>query len=1290
MNRIYRHIWSKAPGCAIVVPECVRGGGARKGGRRRRKLQLAIATLLIASGCFMSGTASAQVLIDGGAHEIVDGDGLGEGAPPSTRDTPWNTAADLSVGVSNAGELDIRNGGIVSSLQGKIGVTSTGNGTVTVTGADSTWTNTGWLYVGDEGVAELFLTDGGLVSAPHVRIAERDSAIGTLTIGAESGDAAAAAGTLNVGGVHFGAGVGQIVFNHTDSAYFFSSSISGAGSVLVENGTTVLGGINSYSGGTTISGGTLRGTTTSLQGDIANNAALIFYQVTDRTYAGNMSGTGTFTKRGTGNVTFSGNSAGFIGATTISDGTLTVSGTLGDNSGGANGSSLTVESGGTLSIGTSRHVNAASITNEAGGTINVSTDATLRGTGNTLNNSGVINVDDLGLITGAGDIRNLADGVINFAGNGQLASDNDGSEDSGIENTVNDGTININGANTYTVLIGDELVNQGSGRVNVNDGYLFVEDQVVNSSPGAEAGGIGGIDIGSAGKLETGRLFNNAGGEITNAGELYGDVENNAGGTITSTGLVSGGRFFQNRGTTNAEGAISYDIINRDAGVFNVTGDLDTFHGFDLRETALLNVTGGDLSVSGTLGHQSTAANGITIAAGRTLSADSVGIGDTFVNAVLLNNGTLTAANTITNIGTVQNNGTINGGVDNWRSLTNAGTLNDGLTINDGTVTNTGTVNGPIDVLGGTFITHAGGQASDINNQGSLVFNQAANGAYAGIISGSGTLTKQGTGALTLTQDSSAFAGTTTVFGGELVVNGALGGILNMNGGALGGSGSLGNVILESGARLTPGNSIGTMNVVNYTFNPGSIYEVELDDGGFIAGTNNDLLNATGTVTINGGTVHVTPENGTDDGSTYTPGTYTIITAATGVAGAGFDAVVTDDYAFLDFILDYSTANQVDLISALSVTPVTGFCVPGMSLNQCAAGNGAFSMGAGNSVYDAVLTLSNAEAPVALDQLSGEIHASARTALLEDSRFLREAAMDRLRVALGGTAANDSAQIEKRISEGFGLWGQGFGSWSRQGGNGNASGMDRSIGGFLMGGDALVWDNMRLGVLGGYSRSGFSTGNLLSTGTADTYTLGAYGGGKWDAFALSGGLAHSWHSLDMSRSVAFTGFSDNLSVAYSARTLQAWGEAAYSFEAGASRFEPFANLAYLTLSTNSFTETGGAAALTSASNVVDAAFATLGVRAETDVALGDMSARLHGMVGWRHAFGGAPTAQMTFASGGNAFTIVGAPLAQDSLVLNAGIDIDLTDNAALGIAYSGQFGSGVQDHSAKVSLNVRF
>ena len=145
---------------------------------------------------------------------------------------------------------------------------------------------------------------------------------------------------------------------------------------------------------------------------------------------------------------------------------------------------------------------------------------------------------------------------------------------------------------------------------------------------------------------------------------------------------------------------------------------------------------------------------------------------------------------------------------------------------------------------------------------------------------------------------------------------------------------------------------------------------------------------------------------------------------------------------------------------------------------------------------------------------------------------------------------------------------------SRWSSDGNAAAMDRTIGGFLMGGDALIAENLRLGVMGGYSLSRFSVDDRASAGMADTYTLGAYGGGEWDAFTLKGGLAHSWHSLDTSRSMAFSGFSDDLSASYGARTLQAWGEAAYSFEAGAVRLEPFANLAYVNLSTDGFTETG--------------------------------------------------------------------------------------------------------------------
>ncbi len=78
-----------------------------------------------------------------------------------------------------------------------------------------------------------------------------------------------------------------------------SGAITGTGGLsLTDAGTLILSGTNSYSGGTTVSAGTLQGTTASLQGSITNNAALVFNQATDGTYAGTISGTGTVGKSG--------------------------------------------------------------------------------------------------------------------------------------------------------------------------------------------------------------------------------------------------------------------------------------------------------------------------------------------------------------------------------------------------------------------------------------------------------------------------------------------------------------------------------------------------------------------------------------------------------------------------------------------------------------------------------------------------------------------------------------------------------------------------------------------------------------------------------------------------------------------------------------------------------------------------------------------------------------------------------------------------------------------------------
>ena len=67
-----------------------------------------------------------------------------------------------------------------------------------------------------------------------------------------------------------------------------------------------------------------------------------------------------------------------------------------------------------------------------------------------------------------------------------------------------------------------------------------------------------------------------------------------------------------------------------------------------------------------------------------------------------------------------------------------------------------------------------------------------------------------------------------------------------------------------------------------------------------------------------------------------------------------------------------------------------------------------------------------------------------------------------------------------------------------------------------------------------------------------------------------------------------------------------------------------------------------------------------------------------------------PEISLAFASGGIPFTVAGAPLARNGAVVEAGLDLDVTPNARLGIGYSGQIADTAQDHAVKGSFLWRF
>ncbi len=102
----------------------------------------------------------------------------------------------------------------------------------------------------------------------------------------------------------------SVRFQQPWDATFFQP-ITGLGSIVKSgSGRLVLTGTNTYSLGTTVEGGTLQGNTNSLQGDIVNNASVIFAQGFDGTYAGNLAGPGQLTKNDGGLLNLTGRELG--------------------------------------------------------------------------------------------------------------------------------------------------------------------------------------------------------------------------------------------------------------------------------------------------------------------------------------------------------------------------------------------------------------------------------------------------------------------------------------------------------------------------------------------------------------------------------------------------------------------------------------------------------------------------------------------------------------------------------------------------------------------------------------------------------------------------------------------------------------------------------------------------------------------------------------------------------------------------------------------------------------------
>lgn len=469
---------------------------------------------------------------------------------------------------------------------------------------------------------------------------------------------------------------------------------------------------------------------------------------------------------------------------------------------------------------------------------------------------------------------------------------------------VGTGTQIFSGANGYT------------GATNVNVGVLNIRN---NTALGTTAAGTT-VASGAALQIE--------GGIAVGAEAL----------TLNGFGIANDGALRNMSGANSYGGAITLGSavrINADAGMLTlgtITGagqNLTLGGAGDTTITGSVGTTTGTLTKDGsgtvTLSGTNTYSGGTTINGGTVQISSDANLGN-MAGELAFNGGTLRTsaalttnrATTLNGGGTVDTNGfnvTMSGVIGGAGTLTKTGAGALTLTGNNG-------YSGATTISSGTLQVGDGGTSGTlgtgaITNNGSLVFNRSDALGVGSVITGAGAIRQIGSGLTTLTGNSGAFTGTTSVEAGALAVNGRLCGTVNVQaGGKLQGTGTVCDTNNFADGTVAPGNSIGTLTVAgNYTGNGGL-----LDMEGVLAGTGSpaDRLlitgNATGTTTVKvtnvGGTGAPTGFGNTDGISIIQVGGAS--TASTFQLQGGYAAAGPYQYRLNFFAPGASTAGQAD------------------------------------------------------------------------------------------------------------------------------------------------------------------------------------------------------------------------------------------------------------------------------------------------------------------------------------------------------------------------------------------
>jgi outer membrane autotransporter protein len=271
------------------------------------------------------------------------------------------------------------------------------------------------------------------------------------------------------------------------------------------------------------------------------------------------------------------------------------------------------------------------------------------------------------------------------------------------------------------------------------------------------------------------------------------------------------------------------------------------------------------------------------------------------------------------------------------------------------------------------------------------------------------------------------------------------------------------------------------------------------------------------------------------------------------------------------------------------------------------------------------------------------------------------------------------------------VWGKVLGSYGRTDSTPTSAAMERRTSGMVVGVDGGLGTPYRLGIAAGYLATSFDIDAAAASGDVDSFHIGAYGSAAFGAWTLRGGVAYAHHEIELTRG-GVTGRFSGGETDTSADSVQIFGEVGYTFRlSDRVTLEPFLGLAHVHVSSHDVVENASPFRATGEVAAFDTTYSTLGARLVATMPTDSGAVTFKGMLGWRHAFGDiAPEARFTVDGFLTPFLVVGAPIDRDSLVVEAGLNWQVSEKVTVGVMYDGAIGQRDQEHTVRGSLSVWF